>query len=149
MNMNEIKELLITIDKTNLGYVKLQNGNLNLEVCKNGIPNNSNQTSYTETVTNEIPEKLNINIEEEVSNTNIHTIKTPLMGTFYEASSPDSPPFVKVGDKVDTNTTLCIVEAMKLMNEITSDVCGEVVEVLVGNEDLVEYNQVLFKIKVA
>ena len=69
------------------------------------------------------------------------------MGTYYESSSPESASFVNVGDKVKKGDTLCIIEAMKLMNEINSDIDGEVIEVLSKNEDLVEYNQTLFKIK--
>ncbi|MEN2257179.1 acetyl-CoA carboxylase biotin carboxyl carrier protein [Paraclostridium benzoelyticum] len=83
----------------------------------------------------------------DANNDNIHVIKAPIMGTYYEASSPESSTFVKVGDKVSKGDTLCIIEAMKLMNEINSDVDGEVVEILVSNEDLVEYNQAIFKIK--
>ena len=74
-------------------------------------------------------------------------IKSPFVGTFYTASAPDKPAYVKVGDKVSVGQTLCILEAMKIMNEIESDVAGEVVEICVGNESLVEYGQVLFKIK--
>lgn len=150
MNINEIKDLIITIDKTNLGYVKLDNGNFYLEVSKNGLIDNTVPARLdivnTDKVVN-IDTESNIDIENKIPNEDFHIVKSPLMGTFYGSSSPDSSPFVKVGDKVDTNTTLCIVEAMKLMNELTSDVCGEIVEILVSNEELVEYNQPLFKVK--
>lgn len=73
-------------------------------------------------------------------------INSPMVGTFYRSSSPDAPPFVQVGDTVSIGTTLCIVEAMKLMNEIESDVAGTVVKVLVENGKPVEYNQPLFLI---
>lgn len=74
------------------------------------------------------------------------TINSPMVGTFYRASSPDAAPFVQVGDTVSIGTTLCIVEAMKLMNEIESDVAGTVLKVLVENGKPVEYNQPLFLI---
>ena len=77
----------------------------------------------------------------------IFEVKSPFVGTFYGASSPDSPPFVKMGDKVEQGQTLCILEAMKIMNEIDAGVSGEIVEICVENESLVEYNQVLFKIR--
>lgn len=73
-------------------------------------------------------------------------IHSPMVGTFYRASSPDAAPFVQVGDTVSVGTTLCIVEAMKLMNEIESDVAGTVLKVLVENGKPVEYNQPLFLI---
>lgn len=150
MDINEIKDLIITIDKTNLGYVKLDNGNFYLEVSKNGLIDNTISDrldiANTNNVVN-IDTKSNIDVENKIPSEDLYIVKAPLMGTFYESSSPDSPPFIKIGDKVDKSTTLCIVEAMKLMNELTSEVCGEIVEILVSNEELVEYNQPLFKIK--
>ncbi len=77
----------------------------------------------------------------------LHVVKSPIVGTFYEASAPGSPPFAKVGDTVTSGQTLCIIEAMKLMNEIESDVAGEVVKCLVSNGQPVEYGQPLFAIR--
>jgi acetyl-CoA carboxylase biotin carboxyl carrier protein len=76
-----------------------------------------------------------------------HVVKSPIVGTFYESPSPGSPPFVKVGDVVEVGQVLCIVEAMKLMNEIESDVAGEVVERIAAVGQPVEYGQALFAIK--
>ena len=74
-------------------------------------------------------------------------IKSPMVGTYFESASPKEDPFVKVGDKVHKGQVLCIVEAMKLMNEIESEYDGEIVEICVKNEELVEYGMPLFKIK--
>jgi acetyl-CoA carboxylase biotin carboxyl carrier protein len=76
-----------------------------------------------------------------------HVVKSPIVGTFYDAASPGSEPFVKVGDQVEVGTVLCIVEAMKLMNEIESDAAGEVVRVMPKPGQPVEYGQALFAIK--
>ncbi|MGA8941044.1 MAG: acetyl-CoA carboxylase biotin carboxyl carrier protein [Acidobacteriaceae bacterium] len=76
-----------------------------------------------------------------------HIVKSPIVGTFYEAASPDAPPFVQVGDTVAVGKVLCIVEAMKLMNEIESDAAGKVVHVFAKREQPVEYGQPLFAIK--
>ena|SRR5580698_1467254 len=76
-----------------------------------------------------------------------HIVKSPIVGTFYDAPSPDSDPFVKLGDRVSTGQVLCIVEAMKLMNEIESDFGGEIVKVYVKTGQPVEYGQPLFAIK--
>jgi acetyl-CoA carboxylase biotin carboxyl carrier protein len=72
---------------------------------------------------------------------------SPMVGTFYSQASPDKPPFVKVGDKVKKGQTICIIEAMKLMNEIESEFDGEIVKVLTKNEEMVEFGQPLFLIK--
>lgn len=79
--------------------------------------------------------------------TNLHKIVSPMVGTFYSAPNPDSEDYVKTGSKVSKDTVVCIVEAMKLFNEIEADVKGEIVEVLAQNGDLVEYGQPLFLVK--
>lgn len=81
--------------------------------------------------------------KEEVSG---NVVKSPIVGTFYEAASPDDDPFVKVGDQVQKGQTLCIVEAMKIMNEIESEYSGEVKKVLVENAEAIEFDQPLFVI---
>ena len=78
----------------------------------------------------------------------LHIITSPIVGTFYRSSSPTTEPFIKLGDLIEANQTLCIIEAMKLMNEIQSDVSGTVVKILVENGQPVEYGQPLFGIKV-
>jgi acetyl-CoA carboxylase biotin carboxyl carrier protein len=77
----------------------------------------------------------------------LHEVKSPIVGTFYDSPSPGAPPFVKVGDQVEVGTVLCIVEAMKLMNEIESDVAGEVVRRIASTGQPVEYGQPLFAIR--
>jgi acetyl-CoA carboxylase biotin carboxyl carrier protein len=79
--------------------------------------------------------------------TGLHTVRSPIVGTFYECPSPGSPPFVKPGDTVEVGQVLCIVEAMKLMNEIEADVAGEIVKKLVANGQPIEYGQELFVIR--
>jgi acetyl-CoA carboxylase biotin carboxyl carrier protein len=77
----------------------------------------------------------------------LHIVKSPIVGTFYESSSPGAPAFVKIGDEIESGQVLCIVEAMKLMNEIESDAAGEVVKRLVSNGQPVEYGQPLFALR--
>jgi len=79
----------------------------------------------------------------------LHIVKSPIVGTFYEAPSPGAPPFVKIGDNVQAGQVLCIVEAMKLMNEIEADAGGEIVKKMVQNGQPVEYGQPLFAIRQA
>lgn len=78
---------------------------------------------------------------------NLVVIKSPIVGTFYATPSPDSDPFVDVGSRVDSQTVVCIVEAMKVMNEIKAETNGTIAEILVSNGQAVEYGQVLFKVK--
>jgi acetyl-CoA carboxylase biotin carboxyl carrier protein len=94
----------------------------------------STGTSAAADLANELEEKL-------------HEVKSPIVGTFYESPSPGAPPFVKVGDQVELGQVLCIVEAMKLMNEIESDVAGEVVKRIAASGQPVEYGQPLFAIR--
>ncbi len=77
----------------------------------------------------------------------LHTVKSPIVGTFYGSPSPGSPAFIKIGDTVEAGQPLCIVEAMKLMNEIESDIAGEIVQQLVQNGQPVEYGQPLFTVR--
>ena len=77
----------------------------------------------------------------------LHTVKSPIVGTFYDAPSPGAPPFVKIGDQVEVGQVLCIIEAMKLMNEIESEYAGEIVKRLTQNGQPVEYGQPLFAIR--
>jgi len=82
-----------------------------------------------------------------VEEAGLHSVKSPIVGTYYDSPSPGSPPFVKVGDAVEAGQVLCIIEAMKLMNEIESDVAGELVKKLATNGQPVEYGQALFVVK--
>lgn len=84
---------------------------------------------------------------EVASDASLHKIVSPMVGTFYKSPNPESPAFVQAGDKVGEETIVCIVEAMKLFNEIEAEVQGEIVEVLVNDGELVEYGQPLFLVK--
>ena len=85
--------------------------------------------------------------EDAITNENLVAIRSPIVGTFYRSPAPDAPPYVDVGDMVKPGQAVCIVEAMKLMNEIESDVTGKIVKILAKNEDPVEYNQELFMVE--
>lgn len=85
--------------------------------------------------------------EQQEDTDHLHKIESPMVGTFYLAPSPEAGPYVEKGDKVDDSTVVCIVEAMKLFNEIEAEVKGDIVEILVENGELVEYGQPLFLVK--
>ena len=100
-----------------------------------------------EPLKSDLPIKLEDEQKIKVSDEDLEYQKAPLVGTFYLSSKPGEPPFVSVGDKVSKGQTLCIIEAMKIFNEIESDFDGEIVEVLVDDESPVEFNQEIFSIK--
>ena len=157
MNYNEIQEdinkMINDVEKSSLNSLEIEFPNgLKIKMSKGSKATISNsdvepvQVSETvPTVTNKVVN--NIQAETVKVEENYKEIKSPMVGTFYASSSPNAEPFVKVGDKVKKGQVVCIVEAMKLMNEIESEFDGEVIEVCKNNEDMVEYGTTLFKIK--
>jgi acetyl-CoA carboxylase biotin carboxyl carrier protein len=170
MDFEKIKELIKLVDSSSLAFFELESGNDHLKMDKSlnrGLTdNNFNKPNNASTVNNVVSssttmnsiEKLEANVLEidEVRNNekevaiedkNLSVIKSPMVGTFYSSASPESPAFVEVGAAVSKGKVICIIEAMKLMNEIESDYSGIVVERLANDGDMVEYGQPLFKIK--
>ena len=111
--------------------------------------NNASVTSVAPSVEALATVVSSVSIEEkrEVTNQNVKIVKAPMVGTFYSKANPTSNPFVLEGDKIEKGQTLCIVEAMKLMNEIESDYAGTIKKVLVSDGEMVEYGQPLFEIE--
>jgi acetyl-CoA carboxylase biotin carboxyl carrier protein len=154
MDINEIKKLIKVFESAQITELSLKEGDLKIKLSKNGssnivtnMPQNfpvdiSRFNNYPIEV-NEQKTATNVEKKEE----NFHIINSPIVGTFYRAPAPDADPYVQVGDTVSSGSVLCIVEAMKLMNEIESDVSGKIVQILVENGTAVEYNQPLFKIE--
>ncbi len=173
MDFKAIEEMVKTMDNSKLGYLEVNWHGISIVMRKQGEPDctkqhieNTSSTSIEEkkSTIEEVAEdknseeKIKQEIEEveagkkdetvEKEDVNIKEVLSPIVGTFYRSSSPDKPSFVEVGTKVKKGSTLCIVEAMKLMNEIQSEVDGEIAEILVENTQMVEYGQPMFKIKV-
>ena len=152
MDIKEIKELIKIIDTSSITEFKLDKENIKISIKKEkvsiGLPDSkyieSNRESNLEERVVESGEKaITINQEEK----DIHLIKSPIVGMFYSSPSPEEETFVKVGNNINKGDVLCIIEAMKLMNEVTADIDGEIIEVLVGNKSIVEYGQPLFKVR--
>ncbi|MBU3091088.1 acetyl-CoA carboxylase biotin carboxyl carrier protein [Clostridium sp. CM028] len=139
--MMEKKEQQVVIEKTPLNAAPLE------RVAKEILTREdvASKEVYLEKLEKDIAITTE-NAEKAIPKENLFVVKSPIVGTMYSSPSAESKNFVKVGTKVKVGDTLCILEAMKLMNEIESEVDGEVVEVLVSNEDMVEYGQPLFKI---
>lgn len=152
MNIKDVKELILTIDKTSVQKVDLETSDMKISISKTVVAEDRvyemKDPEIKKTVKNveeNIKEIVQKDVEEDTENT--YMVKSPIVGVFYSSPSPDSEPFVKVGDKVKKGQSLCIVEAMKMMNEIECEEEGEVVEILLNNEDTVEYGQPLMKIR--
>jgi len=155
MDINEIKKLIKVFENAKVTELSIQEGDLKIKISKNGSTNPS--TVLPQTFPIEMP-AINSQIVESTSsevgasiekkeNENFHIINSPIVGTFYRAPAPDADPYIQVGDSVSEGSVMCIVEAMKLMNEIECDVSGKIVEVLIEDGTPVEFNQPLFKIE--
>jgi len=163
MDLQYLKKLLKIFDDSSAEDLEIEEEGIKLKISKNQTKENSNgnapifnlsgtmpSANQPQVVAQTIPSDTTTTqaeSQETNSNSNLHEIKAPMVGTYYAAPSPDSDDFVKVGQKIKKGQTLCIVEAMKLMNEIESDIDGTVEEILLSNSEAVEYNQVLFHIK--
>lgn len=149
MDYNEIKNLINDIGKSNVDEVSLEfPDGIKISVKKNSSSSQVVKENVTEVTTNNVKtETTTINETEKEEIENYKIIKSPMVGTFYSKSSPTAEPFVKVGDKVKKGQTLCIIEAMKLMNEIEAECDGEIVEICAQDDSMVEFGESLFKIK--
>lgn len=149
MNYEEIKKLLEDMGDSKVDELQIEfPDGVKISMKKNHpivneieIPQNLIQQSQ---IINQVTSEKQQNISEKED---CKIVKSPMVGTFYSKSSPTADAFVKVGDKVKKGDVLCIIEAMKLMNEIESEYDGEVIEICVKDEEMVEYGQPLIKIK--
>lgn len=157
-NLNEIKELIQLVDETSVQEVEIENEGSRLVIRK---PSKA-ETVYVQQATSApvaVPQATQASAIAPTSSApavtpttpevdpSLHTIVSPMVGTFYRSSSPEAAPFVSTGDKVNDKSTVCIIEAMKLMNELEAETNGTIVEILAENGQLVEYGQPLFLVK--
>ncbi len=143
---NELTELEIEMENVKIRIKRDQNYKVSIPTPVEVHEQTTKENVETKEQVEEIKEEIK---KEEKPDKNIHVIKSPMVGTFYRAPSPGAEPFVKEGDRVRKGDTLCIIEAMKVMNEIESDVDGVVEKILVANGEPVEYGQELFWIRVS
>jgi acetyl-CoA carboxylase biotin carboxyl carrier protein len=163
MDFKQIQELIKMINKSNIGEVSIEEKGFKLTIKQKEEPvqqiiaapmQQQPVTAFSSTPVSAAqqpvigaPEKPGKAVEAPADNT--VTIKSPMIGTFYRSSSPDKPPFISVGDEIDLGKVVCIIEAMKLFNEIESEVRGRIVKVLVEDASPVEYDQPLFLVEPA
>ncbi|MFZ1751023.1 MAG: acetyl-CoA carboxylase biotin carboxyl carrier protein [Saprospiraceae bacterium] len=166
MNFNEVQQLIKLVNESNLSEFKMKNKDIEVlirtekyhkEVKQTVISapqmmtplasgNPANAASTTPPVQNDTPKE--VPTVETVKAKNIVEVKSPIVGTFYRSAGPDKPVFAKVGEQIKQGDVVCIIEAMKLFNEIESDSTGTIVKVCVEDASPVEYDQVLFLVEV-
>jgi len=155
MTIDEIRELIKVVTETGVAELELQRGDSRVRIVRTAPP--PPQPSFQHVVvpavtapaaTDQAPVvRKEPAPAEPAEDANLIAVKSPIVGTFYEAPSPGAPPFVKVGDTVQPGQVLCIIESMKLMNEIEAEVAGVIVSRLVSNAQPVEYGETLFTIR--
>jgi acetyl-CoA carboxylase biotin carboxyl carrier protein len=151
MNLKELKEIIdIFTSKESIEELELEKSGVRLRMRRassHAGPVSASQTDVAAAITPSAYPSLTPAQVVEDAEEGLFYIKSPIVGTFYKAASPTSDVFVSVGDSVEKGAVVCIIEAMKLMNEIESDVAGEIVSVLVENGQPVEYGERLFAIR--
>jgi acetyl-CoA carboxylase biotin carboxyl carrier protein len=164
LKMHEMRELIKLVDQSSITDFEYEFEGLKVSLKKNSgnvltsapsvqayegtpAPEQEVKVAPTASVAPVDEQAPAVKTETTTDTAGLHKIESPMVGTFYSAPSPDADAYVKAGDKVNDSTVVCIVEAMKLMNEIEAEVRGEIVEVLVENGQLVEYGQALFLVK--
>jgi len=148
MNMKEIKEMINLMNENNLMELEVEKDGMRIRLKKTA----SGQELYNGPIMVErerLPQNRALESAESMERAALKTveIKAPMVGTFYRAPSPEAPPYVEVGQLVESGQVICIIEAMKLMNEIKSEIKGKVLEVLVDSMEPVEFGQSMFLIE--
>lgn len=156
LNMEELHELANLVDEHGFTDFEFENANIRVRLSKNPAPQivqavqpyqQTSAPSMPAPVQNQTASQSAEAPNETAVDEDLHKITSPIVGTFYRSPSPDKEPYVKEGSTVSPESTVCIVEAMKLMNEIQAEVAGEVVKIYVENGQPVEFGQPLFGIK--
>ena len=152
MDIKKIQELVKLISKTNIGEISIEEKDFKITIKqKKEAVQNFSAPSYQQPQLQLLPAtspKTEKPVEEQAPKAdNLITIKSPMIGTFYRQAGPGKPIFINVGDEVTTGTIVCIIEAMKLFNEIESEVTGKIVKVLVEDASPVEFEQPLFLVE--
>jgi acetyl-CoA carboxylase biotin carboxyl carrier protein len=157
-SLQEIKDLIEFVAEKNFDQIEIERGDFRLRISKGGERLLAPAPSIAQPIaappvamaTPSAPTVSTMNVEVPAAQPEeeLHVVTSPIVGTFYRSSSPTVDPFIKIGDSVNAGQTLCIVEAMKLMNEIQSDVSGSIVKIFVENAQPIEYGQPLFGLKI-
>ncbi|MCX7987928.1 MAG: acetyl-CoA carboxylase biotin carboxyl carrier protein [Thermodesulfovibrio sp.] len=147
MELEDIKDIISFLKDTDVTELNIEREGFKIRIKRGYIYGPIEITKSVKPA--EEPSKISYTAESLKEEETLHTVTSPLVGTFYRSPSPDSSPFVEVGTRVEKGQVLCIIEAMKIMNEIESDVSGVIKKILVESGQPVEYGEPLFLIEVA
>ena len=147
MDLSELKGIISLMQKSDLTDLEIETQDLKLRLARPTEPKGTTFYQPEKTIIPQTPVQEPTPTSPPAPEEGIYIFKSPMVGTFYRKPSPDDPFFVSVGDLIKTGDVLCIVEAMKVMNEVQSDQGGEIVEILVDDSVSIEYGQPLFKIR--
>lgn len=167
MQYEQVKELIEIFEKTDLNYMEVHLGDAALRLNRgpaqpqmapvypgmmpvmpqNTVVENTAVPTASTTSAGNMTETSQETAETSEAAENTKSVTAPIVGTFYQSSAPDQPPYVKVGDTIAAGDVVCIIEAMKFMNEVTSEVSGTVTEIMVEDGQFVEFGQELFRLK--
>ena len=148
IDYKEILKIIDLLEERNLSDFELEIEGFKIKISRGQVPKILSASTTSSLPTSETDPNPATDITESQDGQNdLHYISSPMVGTFYRAPDPSSPPFVEIGEPVEKNQTLCIIEAMKLMNEIESDIDGVLEEIYVQNVKPVEYGKKLFAIR--
>ena len=148
MDLEKLKKFVQFAKDSGVSELKYETEAEKFSVTLPGESYSSQFVGVPQLVSSALPQEAgNTNSRSEEKDESIFEITSPFVGTFYRSPSPEAAAFAKPGDKISSGKVLCIIEAMKIMNEIEADISGEVIEVCVENENYVEFGQVLFKIR--
>jgi len=159
MNLNDVKRLIKLVETSSIDELEIHEDKLQIRITRNrpaqaltvsapvpqmvqAVPHGAQATRVDDS-----PHEARIEPRPSQKNENLIEIRSPMVGTFYRAPSPDSDPYIREGDSIQPGKILCIIEAMKLMNEIEAEITGKIVKMLVENARPVEYNQPLFLVE--
>ena len=148
MDLRKLKSLIDLVSDSDISELEISEGEDSVRIVKEKIKSNEKIVRYEKPLQSDSPQDNSESKNKQFETENIETVVSPMVGTFYRAPSPESSPFIDVGQLVEEGQTLCVIEAMKLMNEVPSNISGKVLEVLVENGEPVEFEQPLFKIEI-
>jgi acetyl-CoA carboxylase biotin carboxyl carrier protein len=148
MNIKEIKEMIDLMNKNSLNELEIEKEGMKVRLKKTAGGAISHQLLDERLTVQQVAPKEEIKLAE-VKAKNTIEVKAPMVGTFYRAPSPEAPSFVDIGSNIEKGQVICIIEAMKLMNEIKSDVKGKIVDIQVENANPLEFGQVMFLVEPA
>ena len=157
LDFSELRQLVAALDQTDIAELTLKNPQFELTLRKATAPSQAvvlSSDAAAATMPAAAPAVAPAMMTDDiatpptpVNSSDFYEITSPMVGTFYRSPAPDESPFVDVGDRINPGQTVCIIEAMKLMNEIDAEVSGEIVEILVQNAEPVEFGQPLIRVK--